>query len=113
MAVLETHAIGGGAQLTLFSAVSGDADEGSRRFAGLGERGYSKEAEKQGKMRGHLSLKGVVGTQTTLSGDPGKPGHPIINRKCLGLWMQRFSEDYMAIMKFLPKNRLSGPQNAL
>jgi len=57
MAVLETHAIGGGAQLTLLSAVGGDPDEGGGRFRGLGERGYNEEAKKQGEMRGHLSSK--------------------------------------------------------
>lgn len=62
MAVPETHAIRGGAQLTLFPAVGGDPDEGRGRFGGLGERGYNEEAEKQGEMRGHLSSKWVVGT---------------------------------------------------
>jgi len=82
-------------------------------LAGLGERAPQEEAEKQGKMHSQLSSKGIVGTQTPLVGIPGKLSHPISNRKCLGLWMLGTAGDYMGIMKFLLKNRLSGPQNAL
>ena len=59
MAVAETRAIGGGVRLTFFAAVGRDPDERGR-FGGLGERGY-KEAEKQGKMRGHSRQKGLSG----------------------------------------------------
>ena len=48
MAVPETRTVRGGAQLAFFSPVSGDTDD-SRRFSGLGKRGYKEEAEKQGK----------------------------------------------------------------
>ena len=86
MAVPETRAVRGGVRLTFFSAVGGDPGEGGR-FGGLGERGYEEEAEKEGKIRSHFRQKGVVGTQTTRMGRPGKLGHLINNRKCLGLWM--------------------------
>jgi len=57
MAISETRAIGGGVWLPFFPAVGGDPGEGRGRFSRLGERGYNEEAEKQGKMRGHLSSK--------------------------------------------------------
>jgi hypothetical protein len=56
MTVAETRAIGGGAQLTFFPAVSGHPDEG-RRLDALAERRYNEEAEKQGKIRRHFPSK--------------------------------------------------------
>ena len=65
-------------RLALFSAVGGDPDQRRGRFGGLNERSYNEEAEKQGKTRGHLVKKGVVGTQTTPAGQPGKKAAQLI-----------------------------------
>ena len=56
MAVAETRAIPGGAQLAFIPAISGDPDE-SGRFGSLGKRRYDEDAEEQSKMRSHLSSK--------------------------------------------------------
>ena len=64
-------------RLTFFAAVGGDPDEGGR-FDGLGERGYNEEAEKQGKMRGHLSSKGGCRDGNNPSRHPGKRATQLI-----------------------------------
>ena len=112
MAVPQTRAVRGGAQLTFFAAVGRDPGE-SGRFGGLGERGYNEEAEEQGKMRGHLSSKGAVGTQTTPAGIPVKRTTQLMIGSAWDCGCQWPFTHYMVIMKFLPKNPLSGPQNAL
>jgi hypothetical protein len=113
MAVSETRTVRGRVQLTFFSAISGDADE-NRRFGSWGERGYKKEAEKQGKMHSHFIVKrGLSGRKQPGRATLVKKGYPINNRKCLGLWMQAASGCHMEIVKILLRNRLSGPQNAL
>jgi hypothetical protein len=112
MAVSETRAIRGGVRLTFFAAVGGDPDE-SGRFGGLGERGYNEEAEKQGKMRGHLSSKGGCRDANNPGGHPSKKATQLLIGSAWDCGCQWPAQHYMVIMKFLLKNPLSGPQNAL
>lgn len=112
MAVPQTRAIRGGAQLTFFAAVGRDPNE-SGRFGGLGERGYNEEAEKQGKMRGHLLSKGGCRDANNPGGHLVKRTTQLMTGSAWDCGCQWPSTHYMVIMTILLKNPLSGPQNAL